>query len=66
VGVVAAGQAGADVEELADARVGGQVVTARPRKARFFLTPATMSGYCWIISSAASRSALKLSLPPSQ
>jgi hypothetical protein len=26
VGVVAAGQAGADVEELADARLGGQVV----------------------------------------
>jgi hypothetical protein len=66
VGVVRRRDAGADVEELADAGLAGQIADERARKARVLRTEATGPGKASTASSPASRSAWKWSLPPSQ
>ena len=66
VGVVGRGQAGADVEELADARLAGQILDrARTRKAQEAQAFSTIAGKASRIWSATWRST-KVSLPPSQ
>ena len=67
VRVVAGGDPGADVQELADAGLEpARYLVVRPRKARLARTRNRRPGAAASTRSAASRSTAKLSLPPSQ
>jgi hypothetical protein len=66
MGVAGHRQPGADVEELPDAALAGQVPNHPGQEARFARTSVLIPGLAAIACSAASRSAAKLSLPPSQ
>ena len=64
VGIVGSRQAAAYVDELADARFAGQVAYRAPQEAAVSRQAISASGSRLRSSSAASRSAAKLSFPP--
>jgi hypothetical protein len=66
VHVVRGGQSGSDVEELADADLAGEEGDGAAQEARFSRAAVRIAGQAAATASAESRSAWKLSLPPSQ